>query len=169
MWGGKGGENQINTNTSRIFVYFWHMINTHQQDSRKHWRCCTDTQVLQKLVKMTHDNQLKHIIPILNSTATAKTAHGKGWDTRVWPGRTGRWVITTGSCRAGVTRQRPTAALYLIELLKILVRKFLATCTSLSAGIVCITISTILIFLSNKKKTIYIEQLKHKRLWIVVQ
>ncbi len=66
-------------------VYFWHMINTHQQDSRKHWRCCTDTQVLQKLVKMTHDNQLKHLIPILNSTATAKTAHGKGCDTWVRP------------------------------------------------------------------------------------
>ncbi|KAL6468808.1 hypothetical protein MHYP_G00223320 [Metynnis hypsauchen] len=53
---------------------------------------------------------------------------------------------------AGRTDKRPTVAQYLIELRKIFVRKLLATCMSLSAGIVCVTKSTIFIFLYSMKE-----------------
>lgn len=50
----------------------------------------------------------------------------------------------------GPTLGHFTLLKYLMELLRIFVRKFRATCTSFSAGIVCVTISTIFIFLHKR-------------------
>lgn len=167
-WKRRGKSDQHEQNICLFLTYDQH-TSIRQQETLKmlHWR----SQVLQKPVTMTHDNQLKHIIPIfhVNSTATAKTAHGKGCDTRVWPG-TDRAMGDHYRVMQGWGHETEANSCTIPHWTsqnlgeKVPGHMHFTFCRHcLHYNIHHYNV------LSNKKKTIYIEQLKHKRLGIVVQ